>query len=90
LWLKISIATGVHHQSLLNNDDPLLDSKRHKTDTLDISGNTPLASKSKTFEHLARVTVDKETLSVLVAAALDAAIEKELSYQFQFLIHGGL
>lgn len=77
---KISIATGVHHQSLQNNGDPLLD----------WSGSEPLSPQSVKMEHLAEILVDKATLGVLVSAALEAATKKGVSYQFQFLLQGWL
>ena len=77
---KISIATGVHPQSLINGDDPLIDN----------SGRSPLSPKSAKFEDQAELLVDKATLAFLVSVAVDAAAEKGVSYLFQFLLQGWL
>jgi hypothetical protein len=76
---KISIATAVDHNSLMNGDDPLRD-----------NFGAPLSSNSAKLEDMAEILVDKATLAFLVSVALDAAAEKGASYQFQFLLQGWL
>ena len=73
---KISIATGVHPESLAAGTDPLID----------ISGRSPLSPDSPKLEDWAETKVDKATLAFLVEVAVDAAAKKGASYMFQFLL----